>query len=118
MTFTIGKWRTRSGQEAEIIAVGREGRLLGYLGHETVPCWWTPEGRICGNENECYGDLVPPAPPKLEPIVDWVLRSKDGEIERQGLTEANAREEAARYSINWPGRAPYTIHRRITEQVE
>lgn len=117
MTFTIGKHRMRNGEEATVSFIGPDGTLFGYMSPGT-PFYWGANGQMWSC-NESQLDLLPPPPPKLEPIVDWVVRDKDGKVYIYGFASAeNALKDAARLDREWPAFAPHTIHKRTTEQVE
>ena len=131
-TFTIGKHRMRNGEEAEIIAIGPDGLLFGHI--DGTSTTWASAGRH--GPRECGLDLLPPSPPKLEPIVDWRPLAADA------IADA-VRTEAVSHLINMAMakaipcaqieiladqkrremhdlalRVFDTIHKRTTEQVE
>lgn len=116
MTFTIGKHRMRNGEEAEVVAVVGD-YVVGYFDIRK-PCWWTAKGAYGACPGPHQFDLLPPSPPKLEPIVDWVVRDKHGNISAVCVSEFYARQLRERRTLETPCLCPYTIHKRVTEQVE
>ena len=115
-TFTIGKHRMRNGETADV-AWHEPNRVLGYIDGQPEKVWWTSDGRMWGNINGSPYDLLPPSPPKLEPVVDWVVRNCDGDVIRECISLNQADHCRARYT-DGGARPPYTVHKRTTEQVE
>ena len=136
MTFTIGKHKMRNGEEVTIEEVANNGILVGHRIHypEKSETWW-PDGRFMSNRESPY-DLLPPSPPKLEPIVDWRPLAADAiadavrtEAIEHFTSMAKAKvipraqieilaDQQRRQMHDLALRVFDTIHKRTTEQVE